>query len=89
MLVEFYASWCQACVQMRPVMEKLAAEYGQRVDFKVYDVGGAWTEKQRYKYAGQPQYDIVNAKGEIVAIRNGYQNYQSLKADLDAVLAVP
>jgi len=72
---------------MKPVISKLEDEYGHRIDFKIYDVAGSQAEKKHYKYMGQPQYDIVDGKGEIIFIRIGYQNYESLKVDLDTVLA--
>lgn len=69
-------------------MSRLEDEYQDRVDFEVYDVAGINDAlKQRYKYIGYPQIVILNPRGEIVFNRLGYQTYDSLKADLDALLA--
>lgn len=63
-------------------------EYQDRVDFKMYDVAGINDElKQQYKYIGYPQIVMLDAQGKIVFNRLGYQTHESLKADLDAVLA--
>jgi thiol-disulfide isomerase/thioredoxin len=34
----FYADWCSACGQMRPVIEKLRSEYSDRIRFVMVDV---------------------------------------------------
>jgi hypothetical protein len=73
---------------MEPTVSRLQDEYGDRVDFKKYDSAGSQVEKQKYQYGGQPQFVLVNTSGDIVQTRFGYQTYESLKADLDALLAV-
>lgn len=34
----FYADWCSACSQMRPVIEKLKADYSERIRFFMINV---------------------------------------------------
>ena len=34
----FYADWCAACNQMRPVIEKLELEYSNRIRFNMVDI---------------------------------------------------
>ena len=34
----FYAEWCSACSEMRPVIEKLEKEYSDRIRFVMVDV---------------------------------------------------
>jgi hypothetical protein len=69
-------------------VSRLEKEYGSRVDFLAYDVAGINDDiKRQYKFIGFPQIVIVNERGEIAFNRLGYQSYESLKADLEAVLS--
>ncbi len=69
-------------------MSRLEGEYDKRVDFLAYDAAGLDNDvKRRYKYIGFPQIVILDARGEIAFSRLGYQSYDSLKADIEAVLA--
>lgn len=69
-------------------MSRLEGEYDKRVDFLAYDAAGLDDDvKRRYKYIGFPQIVILDARGEIAFSRLGYQSYDSLKADIEAVLA--
>jgi hypothetical protein len=53
----------------------------------MYDVAGINDDLRRqYKYVGYPQIIILDGEGQISFNRFGFQTYDSLKADLDAVL---
>jgi hypothetical protein len=73
---------------MKPTVSRLQEDYEDLVVFKSYDVAGLDdATRSRYRFIGFPQFVIVNAQGEILHTRLGYQNYESLKADLDDALA--
>lgn len=73
---------------MKPTVSRLEEEYGKRMDFLPYDVAGLNDDiRRQYKYIGFPQIVLVDARGEIVFSRLGYQSYESLKADIEATLA--
>lgn len=72
---------------MKPTVSRLEGEYDKRVDFLAYDAAGINNDiKRQYKYIGFPQIVIIDARGEIAFSRLGYQSYDSLKADIEAML---
>ena len=87
LVVEFYSTICAACKEIQPTIDKIVADYKGRVDFKVYDAAGIPDDvKRRYQFIGYPQLVILNADGEIAFNRMGFQTYESLSSDLNAVL---
>lgn len=89
LFVEFYTTWCAPCIQMMPIVSRLQDEYGSRIDFNILDAAGAAEEKAKYHYVSQPQIVLVDRKGKIVSTIFGLQGYDSLKASLDTLLAMP
>ncbi len=76
-------------MSMKPVVNRLEEEFGDRVDFKMLNIDEASSREAmtKYRFVGQPQFVIVAPNGEIVASRNGTQTYERLKADIEAALA--
>lgn len=86
--VEFFSKLCAVCQQMAPTVSRLEDEYKGRVDFLMYDSAGLdEATRQRYRYLAVPQFVIVGPDGEIAVSRLGYQTYDTLKADIESVLA--
>ena len=86
--VEFFSTLCAVCRQMAPTVSRLEDEYQDRVDFLMYDSAGLDEATcQKYKYLAVPQFVIVGHDGRIVVMRLGYQTYETLKADIESVLA--
>ncbi len=87
LVVEFYSTICVTCKQIQPTIDKIVADYKDRVDFKVYDAAGIPDDvKRRYQFIGYPQLVILDADGQIAFNRMGFQTYDSLSSDLNAVL---
>lgn len=85
--IEFYSTLCAICKQIQPTLYDLQDEYQDRVTFKAYDVAGIDNDiKTRYQFIGYPQIVMINSQGEIIFSRLGFQTYDSLKTDLEAVL---
>ena len=62
-LLEFYADWCSTCQGMSGTIEKLEAQYGDRVNLVMLDIDDPqWDELgQQYKVTGIPQYNFLDA----------------------------
>ena len=76
-------------MSMKPVVNRLADEYRDRMDFLLLNIDEPQNREAmaKYRFVGQPQFVVVNAQGEIVASRNGVQTYERLKADIEAALS--
>lgn len=53
-LVEFGAPWCGPCRLLEPVLEELAAEYSNRVDFYTVDVDQSSELAMQHSVMGVP-----------------------------------
>lgn len=74
---------------MKPTVSRLEKEFEGRVEFEAKNVDEQTKETfEKYKFIGQPQFVIVTGNGDIAVSRNGMQEYESLKADIEKVLAM-
>ncbi len=67
-LLDFHASWCGPCRQMRPEVEKLVQK-GYPV--KSVDIDRSPELSERYKVSAVPTYVIVDARGKALAKTSG------------------
>ena len=73
-MVDFWAAWCGPCRTMDPVVEKLAATYGDRLVFGKVNVDEEMNVSSRYEVLsiptfmlfknGQPMDAVIGAVGE-------------------------
>lgn len=75
---------------MQPVVNKLAEAYQGRVTFLTLNIDEPQNREamQKYRFVGQPQFVVVDVRGNIVASRIGIQTYEQLKADIEAALRI-
>lgn len=73
---------------MKPTVSRLELEYKGRVEFQPINIDKpeSAASKEKYRFVGQPQFVVVAANGSVVVSRNGYQNYETLRADLEKAL---
>ena len=75
---------------MKPTVSRLEEEFKGKVDFMALDIDDAANDaaKTKYKFLGQPQFVVVGANGKVVVSRNGWQEYDQLKADIEKAIAL-
>ncbi len=88
LLLDFHASWCGPCQQMRPAIDQLI-QSGYQV--KSVDVDRSPDLKQRYQIESVPTFIVVDESGEPLARSTGAQSagqlarmYLAVKAKLKA-----
>jgi len=84
-LVDFGATWCPPCRMLEPIIERLAAEYADRL--AVYEVN---TDNnpgltRRFSITGVPTLVFYN-NGEHVKTVVGFRDYDTLKSTIDSIL---
>ena len=84
-LIDFWAEWCGPCKMLTPVIEELAAEYGEAVKIAKVNVDQQPNLAARYGIRSIPTIIIFRA-GEIVEQLVGMQAKEALKAKLDSLL---
>ena len=84
-LIDFWAEWCGPCKMLTPVIEELAAEYGEAVKIAKVNVDQQPNLAARYGIRSIPTIIIFRA-GEIVEQMVGMQAKEALKAKLDSLL---
>jgi thioredoxin 1 len=76
--VDFWAEWCGPCRMVSPVIEELAEEYGDKVNFVKVNVDEANELASKYNVFSIPTLAIFN-KGQIVAQQVGAASKESYK----------
>ncbi|PKN78882.1 MAG: thioredoxin [Candidatus Cloacimonetes bacterium HGW-Cloacimonetes-1] len=64
-LVDFWAPWCGPCKALTPTIEKIAAEYGEKVKFAKVNVDDAPEVASRYSIMSIPTLLLFH-NGEVV-----------------------
>lgn len=81
-LVKFEAQWCGPCKAMKPAIEELAGEYGDKLTVVTLDIDENQQTPYKYGVRGVPTVLLFN-KGQVAAQKVGLAR----KADLVALLA--
>lgn len=84
-LVDFWAEWCGPCKMLSPVLDELAAEYGEKVKIAKVNVDQQPNLAARYGIRSIPTI-ILFRGGEIAEQMVGMQPKEALKAKLDSLL---
>ena len=63
--VDFYADWCGPCVAMKPVIEELEKEVGDKVEIKKIDVDQNQEKASKHGVMSIPTYLILKDGQEV------------------------
>jgi thioredoxin 1 len=85
-LVYFWANWCGPCRLMSPILDKLAAEYSDRLKIVKMEVDLNPQSVEKYQVEGVPAFRIFKA-GQLVESSEGAISKQKLQSLIDNHLA--
>jgi len=81
-VVDFYASWCPPCRKLHPVLERVAADYVEKVQMVKVNVDENRDLAGRYRVSSIP-YLVLIMDGKVVDSLTGYADAADLKAWID------
>ena len=84
-LVDFWATWCQPCRMVAPILDDLAEKYTGKIDFVKLDVDQNPKTPAKYNVMSIPTL-LVFKNGKPVSHIVGFRPKEELKKNLDAVL---
>ncbi len=84
-LVDLWATWCGPCHMVAPILDELAEEYSDKIDFVKVDVDQNPKTAARYNVMSIPTL-LVFKNGKPVSHLVGVRPKGELKRNLDAVL---
>jgi thioredoxin 1 len=85
-LVYFWANWCGPCRLMSPILDKLAADYGDRLKIVKMEVDPNPESVANYQVEGVPAFRLFKA-GKLVESAEGAISKQKLQSLIDDQLA--
>jgi thiol-disulfide isomerase/thioredoxin len=86
-LIYFYATECELCPQMQPVVDQMRAQYGARVQFVYLDAAGAGDVMARYDQTGYPSYVLLRQDGSVAWSFLGSRTPQQFAGEIEKALA--
>jgi thioredoxin 1 len=84
-LIDFWAEWCGPCKSLAPILDELAAEYGEKIKIAKVNVDQQANLAAKYGIRSIPTI-ILFKGGEIAEQMVGMQAKEDLKAKLDSLL---
>jgi thiol-disulfide isomerase/thioredoxin len=89
-VLDFYATWCAPCKQLKPLIERARAQYGDRVAFMAIDVDDPSNHPivDQYEVSPIPTLIFLNPEGEVVTFSIGFSGDNSVTDGIKKVLSL-
>lgn len=84
-LVQFWADWCGPCKQLSPVLDKLAGEYSDKIDFVKINTDQNAETTRAYNVMSLPTMNVYK-DGEVVKQIIGAKPKRALEKELSEFL---
>lgn len=81
-VLDFQATWCGPCQQMKPVIEQAEQAWAGKVKFEAVDVDENQSLAMQYGVEAIPCLVYLNAQGKELTRTIGYMDYEELNAKL-------
>jgi thioredoxin 1 len=85
-LVDFWATWCSSCRALSPVLDEIAAEYGDKIRIVKLDVDENHGSAHKYEITSIPAMKVYR-QGVVAKTIIGAKPKNALVADLAEFLA--
>lgn len=84
-LVDFWAEWCGPCKMISPILDEIAAQYGDKLVVAKVNVDDNPETPQKYGVRGIPTL-LLFKDGEVIATKVGALPKSQLTAFIDSTL---
>lgn len=87
-VLEFYASWCDPCNKLKPIVEKAKETYGDKVEFIRYNIDDPKAEKiiEDYEVSPIPTLIFLDSSNQVITYSVGYSGENGLKSGIKKIL---
>jgi len=83
-IIDFWATWCGPCMMTKPILEKLAKEYAEKVEFMPINADDSREVLEQFRVFGIPTV-ITLRNGKEVGRITGAQNATNYRAMFEAL----
>ena len=84
-LIQFSASWCGPCQQLKPIIEKISNEKADKIDCYYHDIESQPNEPTKYSVRGVPTV-LLFKDGELVSRQVGVAPKKTYEDAINAAL---
>lgn len=81
-LVDYWAEWCGPCKMLAPILDEVAAEYGDKITVAKLDIDSNPTTPPKFGIRGIPTLMLFK-EGDVAATKVGAMSKSQLTAFID------